>query len=126
MANYRGIFINIVAIMTSSRNYKHIDKDSPTRSILKALSWRLVASGATFIISFTIFTQATETAFKEIVGAVSLITAVDIIAKLILYYLHERLWTNIVWGKYWRRQAARKRYRNIQKIKKRNDEKADN
>lgn len=104
--------------MSDRKNYKHIEKDSPTRSILKALSWRLVASGATFIISFTIFTQATQTAFKDIVGAVSLITAVDIIAKLILYYLHERLWTNIVWGKYWRRQVARKRYRNIQKIKK--------
>ncbi len=108
--------------MSDRKNYKHIDKDSPTRSILKALSWRLVASGATFIISFTIFTQATQTAFKDIVGAVSLITGVDIIAKLVLYYLHERLWTNIVWGKYWRRQAARKRYRNIQKIKKMKNE----
>jgi len=108
--------------MSDRKNYKHIEKDSPTRSILKALSWRLVASGATFIISFTIFTQATQTAFKDIVGAVSLITGVDIIAKLILYYLHERLWTNIVWGKYWRRQAARKRYRNIQKIKKMKNE----
>ncbi|MCF6171274.1 MAG: DUF2061 domain-containing protein [Bacteroidales bacterium] len=90
-----------------------IKKDSPSRSILKALSWRLIASGSTFIISFTIFTQATETAFKDIVGAVSLITAVDIVAKLILYYLHERLWTNIVWGKEWRQKAWRRRYRKM-------------
>ena len=88
---------------------KSIVKDSPYRSLFKAISWRFIASGATFIISFTIFTQATETAFKDIIGAVSLITAVDIIAKLILYYLHERLWTNIVWGKYWRRQALRRK-----------------
>jgi len=101
-------------------NYKHqnFEKDSPSRSVLKAISWRLIASGSTFIISFTIFTQATETAFKEIIGAVSLITAVDIFAKLILYYFHERLWTNIVWGKYWKRQVARRRVRRINKIRK--------
>lgn len=88
-------------------------KDSPQRSILKAISWRLVASGSTFIISFTIFTQTTETALKEILGAVALITAVDIIAKLILYYLHERLWTNIQWGKTWRQRAWRRKYRKM-------------
>ncbi len=96
------------------KKYKEIDKDSPFRSLFKAISWRLIASGATFIISFTIFTQATQTAYRDISGAVSLITAVDIIAKLILYYLHERLWTNIVWGKYWRRQAV------LRKLKKHN------
>lgn len=90
-----------------------LKKDSPSRSILKALSWRLIASGSTFIISFTIFTTTTETAFKEVVGAVSLITGVDIVAKLVLYYLHERLWTNIVWGKEWRKKAWRKKYRKM-------------
>lgn len=90
-------------------------KDSPSRSILKALSWRLIASGSTFIISFTIFTTTTETAFREVVGAVSLITGVDIVAKLVLYYLHERLWTNIVWGKEWRQKAWRKKYRKMHK-----------
>lgn len=98
-------------------NKKGIDKDSPYRSLFKAISWRLIASGATFIISFTIFTQATETAFKDVVGAVSLITLVDIIAKLILYYLHERLWTNIVWGKYWRNRAIRRKIKKRNKVK---------
>ena len=106
----------------TNTNYKSFEKDSPTRSLFKAFSWRLIASGSTFIISFTIFTQTTETAFKEIIGAVSLITAVDIVAKLILYYLHERLWTNIVWGKYWRRQAAKRRVKRINKIRKKNYE----
>lgn len=102
--------------------YKHqeIEKDSPYRSLFKAISWRFIASGSTFIISFTIFTQATETAFKDIIGAVSLITAVDIIAKLILYYFHERLWTNIVWGKYWRRQALKRKIRKYKKEKRNN------
>lgn len=99
--------------MNTRRKKQTPTKDSPQRSILKAISWRLVASGSTFIISFTIFTQATETAFGEILGAVSMITAVDIVAKLILYYLHERLWTNIEWGKYWRRRAWKNLYRKM-------------
>lgn len=96
--------------MSAHRRKQKITKESPQRSILKAISWRLIASGSTFIISFTIFTQATESAFGEILEAVSLITAVDIVAKLILYYLHERLWTNIEWGKYWRRRAWKNLY----------------
>ena len=102
--------------MTAKRKNKLLDKDSPSRSVLKAISWRFVASGATFIISFVIFNQATQTAFRDVLGAVLIITSVDIIAKLVLYYFHERLWTNILWGKYWRRQAARKRYKRIQKF----------
>jgi uncharacterized membrane protein len=97
---------------------KDLIKDSPSRSLAKAISWRFIASGATFIISFTIFTQATNEAFSDILGAVSLITAVDIVAKLILYYLHERLWTNITWGKYWRRKAWRRKYRKMHKQQK--------
>jgi uncharacterized membrane protein len=92
----------------SDENEKIIEKDSPTRSILKAISWRLVASGATFIISFVIFSQYTKKTFNEIIETASIITSVDIVAKLILYYLHERLWTNIKWGKYW----ARKNWKN--------------
>ncbi len=88
-----------------------VKKDSPGRSILKAISWRLIASGATFIISFVIFRKYTEKTFNEILETASVITSFDIVAKLILYYLHERLWTNISWGKYWRRRAWRKLYR---------------
>lgn len=101
----------------AKNKYDEIEKDSPYRSLFKAISWRFIASGSTFIISFTIFTQATETAFKDILGAVSLITAVDIFVKLILYYFHERMWTNIVWGKYWRRQAIKRKIRKRQKEK---------
>lgn len=104
--------------MSAKKSDKQFDKDSPTRSVFKAISWRFVASGSTFIISFVIFTQATSTAFKDVLGAVSIITLIDMITKLFLYYFHERLWTNILWGKYWRRQAARKRYRRIQRFKK--------
>lgn len=108
--------------MSNENKVLVMTKDSPQRSLLKALSWRLIASGSTFIISFTIFTQTTETAFGEILGAVSLITAVDIVAKLILYYLHERLWTNIQWGKSWRRRAWKSLYRKMHKKQRLNNQ----
>jgi len=34
-----------------------INKDNPWRSISKAISWRILASGATFLISYIIFKQ---------------------------------------------------------------------
>ncbi len=94
-----------------TQNKNIVEKDTPTRSILKAISWRLVASGATFIISFVIFSQYTKKTFNEILETASVITSVDIVAKLILYYLHERLWTNIKWGKYWERNNWKKLFK---------------
>ena len=90
-------------------------KDSPTRSIMKAISWRLIASGTTFIITFVIFRQYTSKAIEEVLETATFVTIVDIFAKLIFYYFHERMWTNITWGKYWSRRAWRKKYRDAHK-----------
>ena len=62
---------------------------SRMRSILKALSWRIVATVTTILIVF-FFTG-------EIVLALS-VGAVEVIAKIILYYLHERGWNRLSWG----------------------------
>lgn len=92
-----------------------MEKDSPYRSVFKAISWRLIASGATFIISFVIFRQMTEKTYAEVLETATIITSIEMVAKLILYYLHERLWTNIVWGKYWQRQALKRRIKRRKK-----------
>ncbi len=78
-------------------------KDSPTRSFLKALSWRLIASGTTFLVTFIIFKNATDKTLDEALETAWYVTVVEFSVKIIIYYLHERLWTNISWGKYWRR-----------------------
>lgn len=109
--------------MSQENKFPHIDKDSPTRSLLKAISWRLIASGATFIISYVIFRQFTEKSDSEVLETAGLITSIEMATKLILYYLHERMWTNIIWGKYWRRQQARRRVRRINKIRRKKNEK---
>ena len=90
-----------------------IKKDSPSRSILKAISWRFIASGATFIISFVVFKNSTDKTDSQVLQYATAIASVDVVVKLILYYFHERLWTNITWGKYWNRRAWRSAYRRM-------------
>lgn len=84
-------------------------KDSPTRSMLKAISWRFIASGTTFIVSFIIFRNTTDHTMNEVLETAWYITVVEFSAKIIIYYLHERMWTNIRWGKYWRKKYWQRR-----------------
>jgi uncharacterized membrane protein len=59
------------------------------RSFIKAVSWRTVGTIDTFIISFVI------------TGKVSLagsIAAVEVVTKIMIYYLHERVWAMVSWG----------------------------
>ena len=65
-------------------------KDAHFRSIIKALSWRALATLATMLIVF---------AFTRKVALSLGVGAVEIVAKLILYYFHERLWITIPFGK---------------------------
>ena len=58
-------------------------RESRTRSILKALSWRVVAT--TTIITIAYFTTGDIDAALEI-------GAIEFFIKFALYYLHERAW----------------------------------
>lgn len=58
-------------------------EDTHSRSVLKALSWRIVASTTTFSLVFIFTGQLALSAG---------VSAVEVVTKLILYYLHERLW----------------------------------
>jgi len=63
--------------------------ETKKRSVAKAVSWRVLASLTTFIISWAI------------TGSLVLglgIASIEFWAKLILYYGHERLWNAINWG----------------------------
>ncbi|MDG2491729.1 MAG: DUF2061 domain-containing protein [Flavobacteriaceae bacterium] len=60
------------------------------RSVLKSISWRLIGTIDTIIISYLI-TGTLEFALR--IGFIELIT------KMGLYFLHERLWNKIKWGK---------------------------
>ena len=77
-----------------------VQKDNPIRSLLKTFSWRIIATSTTFLISFIVFRYAEQTIIKSLENA-TYIAGIEFIAKLFLYYLHERFWTNVRWGKKW-------------------------
>jgi uncharacterized membrane protein len=64
--------------------------DLPIRSLVKTVSWRLTGSGATFLIAFI---MTGNFAIAGIIGITQMIS------NSILYYIHERLWNNIKWGR---------------------------
>ena len=64
--------------------------DARLRSLLKAISWRLVGSLDTFILSLLVTGNAKHAA--SIAGA-------EVATKIILYYVHERVWRQIPWGR---------------------------
>jgi uncharacterized membrane protein len=60
------------------------------RSFMKAVSWRTVGTIDTFVISFFV------------TGKVSLaggIAAIEVVTKIMIYYLHERAWAVVPWGR---------------------------
>jgi uncharacterized membrane protein len=72
-------------------------EDAPPRaqSALKALSWRVVASIDTFVISYFVT--------GNLVFAGSIVS-VEVVSKMALYYLHERAWAK-GWN-FWRHRRA--------------------
>lgn len=71
----------------SKRVIKVSDRaDKPIKSVLKSVSWRIVGTIDTMIISYFITGRVTL--------ALS-IGSVEVITKTILYYFHERLWAHI-------------------------------
>lgn len=68
------------------------DKNSekPVRSIAKAISWRLVGTIDTLIVSYYLSGQ---------IALAASIASVDFLTKLVLYFFHERVWNKIKWGK---------------------------
>jgi uncharacterized membrane protein len=61
-------------------------RDSHTRSLAKAVSWRMLGSVDTLVLSF-IFTGSIKLAGS--------IASTEMITKVVLYYLHERIWSRI-------------------------------
>jgi uncharacterized membrane protein len=60
-----------------------------TRSLAKTITWRGLASVDTFILGWIV------TGNMMFAGSIA---SLEVLTKLILYYLHERAWARIVWG----------------------------
>ena len=64
-------------------------KDLRTRSFVKSITWRVLATASTIIVVF-VFTN--EWVLSAEIGGVTLV------ANLMLYYIHERMWSKAQWG----------------------------
>ena len=65
------------------------------RSIVKTLSWRVLATTDTFIIAYLVTYFVLGEAEPGIAGTIA---GVEVMTKLVLYYVHERGWAQITWG----------------------------
>ena len=60
------------------------------RTVVKSITFRIIATIATVILVI---------AFTGDMAIAGLVGGLDLISKLIIYYLHERTWGKIRWGK---------------------------
>jgi len=82
------IIDSVVSIKLNRANSS--DSEGLKRSLVKTISWRVVGTIDTVLISWLII-GAIELAFS--IGMVELVT------KMGLYFIHERVWNKINWGK---------------------------
>lgn len=65
-------------------------QEKKIRSILKTFSWRLCATLTTIIISYLITGD---------IKAAQIIGSIEAVAKILLYYFHERIWSKLNFGR---------------------------
>ena len=65
-------------------------EERPERSIVKSISWRILGTTDTVVISW-IITGTLSLAFS--------IGFVELLSKMVLYFIHERIWNRVRWGK---------------------------
>ena len=80
----------IVKLREAHRAGSFRGAETHTRSVLKAVSWRTLGTIDTFAISWFM------TGRVEIAGSIA---ALEVITKIAWYYLHERVWAAISWGR---------------------------
>ena len=76
-----------------TENGQVVISDKHYRSILKGICWRIVGSLDTFWIALVINGDApkpVQTAFY--------IAATEVLTKVGLFWLHERIWIKVKWG----------------------------
>lgn len=64
-------------------------REAHSRSMVKAISWRIVGSVDTFLLSWF---------FTGSIKAAGAIASTEVVTKMVLYYMHERAWSSVKWG----------------------------
>ncbi len=69
-------------------------RDRPLKSVAKAITWRIIASATTFLLALLFFGNDRH-AVEKATG----VALAEAAIKMLLYYLHERAWTSVRWGR---------------------------
>ena len=64
-------------------------KESRLRSILKTISWRIIATTTTVTIAYFVFGE---------IGPALKVGGTEFFAKMFIYYFHERIWMTLPLG----------------------------
>jgi uncharacterized membrane protein len=68
-------------------------KNAKKRHIAKTLTWRVIATSTTFVLSYLFFRDDAQAVSKATGVAVT-----EFFLKMLLYYLHERAWYKTKFG----------------------------
>lgn len=92
---------------------RRVTRDRPIKSIVKAVTWRLIASATTFGLAYLFFHQDPYAAQKA-----TGIAFAEAFIKMLLYFFHERLWERVRWGRMLViiRRGTRKSRKSIRRI----------
>ena len=94
MADIKNEFENIDGIKVPK--VQKLERESPSRTLAKTISWRIIASLTTFGLAMFFFKDDPAAAKKATGIAIS-----ESFIKMALYFFHERAWANVDWGRYW-------------------------
>lgn len=91
----------------------NVTRDRPIKSVVKTITWRIIASATTFLLAFLFFHGDPNVAEKATGIAVA-----EMIVKMLLYFFHERAWERLRWGRMLViiRKNTRKSRRSIQRM----------
>ena len=83
-----------MTLLIQSQQQKFVRKwelsESSRRSVAKTISWRVTGSFSTFLISFILLGDFV------VAGSIAM---VQITVNTVLYFIHERVWNKIKWGR---------------------------
>jgi uncharacterized membrane protein len=64
--------------------------ETHSRSVFKAISWRILGTFDTFVISWFM------TGKVAVAGSIA---GLEVVTKVAWYYFHERIWAAVSWGR---------------------------
>ena len=85
------MFVTTVDKKADAASHAALASEKPIRSLTKALSWRVTGSIDTMLLSWLF------TGDMAIAAAIGL---TEVVTKMVLYYVHERVWNRIPLGRH--------------------------